>query len=180
MASVWITTRTTTKGEKRHRVEFCIGGRESATRYGGSFRTRREALARKAWIHGELAAMRVPDLRALAPTMVAPTFAQAAERWLASRLDVAEGTRIQQRTSINRASKVLGSRRIDEISAQDVAAMVAAVVESGAKPSYVRSCAYRATCARRSRRPRRSTCSRFIACCRRGIGCRCSCSTRPG
>ncbi len=36
-------------------------------RYGGSFKTRREALARKGWIGGELAALRVPDLRLLEP-----------------------------------------------------------------------------------------------------------------
>jgi integrase len=138
VASVWITTRATSKGARRYRVEFCVGGRESATRYGGSFATRREALARKAWIAGELAAMRVPDLRALQAPKLAPTFAQAAERWLASRLDVAEGTRIQQRTSIRRAIMILGSRRVDEISAQAVAAMVAEIVEAGAKPSYVR------------------------------------------
>ena len=65
MASVWIVTRVTGAG-KRYRVRFRIGGRESADQYAGSFKTQREALARRAWIAGELAALRVPDLGALA------------------------------------------------------------------------------------------------------------------
>ncbi len=46
MASVWITRRTTRNGEPRFRCEFRLGGREARTQYGGSFRTRREALER--------------------------------------------------------------------------------------------------------------------------------------
>ena len=64
MASVWIRARPTRSG-KRYRVEFRLGGRESNVRYGGSFKTQREALARKQWIAGEVAALRVPDLAAL-------------------------------------------------------------------------------------------------------------------
>ena len=62
MASSWIIRRATKDGGTRYRVEHRLGGRESATRYGGSFRTKREALARNAWIVGELAALRVPRL----------------------------------------------------------------------------------------------------------------------
>ena len=48
---------------KRYRVEYRLGGRESKTRYGGSFKTQqREAIAPQACIAGELAALRVPDL----------------------------------------------------------------------------------------------------------------------
>ncbi len=45
MPSVWITTRVTARGAKRYRVMYRLGGRESAPRYGGSFGTKREALA---------------------------------------------------------------------------------------------------------------------------------------
>jgi integrase len=139
MASAWILTRLTKAGDKRYRVEFRCGGRESATRYGGSFKTRRLALERKAWIAGELAAKRVPNVRALAePAAVAPTFKAAAERWLASRLDDAAGTKIQHRTSVGRAVRALGSRPIDAISADDVAAMVVELSAEGLKPSYLR------------------------------------------
>src|SRR4051794_19634068 len=98
MASAWITTRTTKNGEKRYRVEFRPGGREAPTRYGGSFRSKREALERKAWIAGELAARRLPDLRWHEPT--SPTFAQAATNWQAARVDVADSTREQHRIQL--------------------------------------------------------------------------------
>jgi hypothetical protein len=65
VASSWITPRTTSGGAKRYRVEFRVGGRESATRYGGSFRTRREALARRKWVDDELAALRFPNIHVL-------------------------------------------------------------------------------------------------------------------
>ncbi len=51
---------------------------------------------------------------------------------------MSDGTRTQQRTSINRAARVLGTSRIDTITAHDVAAMVATIAGEGAKPSYVR------------------------------------------
>jgi integrase len=127
----------TAKGEVRYLVEYRVGGRDTKVQHGGSYPTKRLARVRAATIEQELASLRVPDLRPKQP-VVAPTFAEAAERWLASRLDVADGTRTQQRTSINRASKVLGPRRVDEVTAQDVAAMVSAIADAGAKPSYVR------------------------------------------
>jgi integrase len=137
--SSWIVTRPTKDGGKRYRVEWRAGGRESATRYGGSFKTKREALERKAWLAGELAAKRVPNVRTLAePAMVSPTFAAAAERWLSSRLDDAAGTKVQHRTSVGRAVRALGSRQLDQISADDVAAMVVGLSEEGLRPSYLR------------------------------------------
>lgn len=131
MASTWITTRTTAGGEKRYRVEFRPGGREAPTRYGGSFKTMRLAKIRQRWIDGELANRRVPDLRSLDRGAGAPMFKQAAERWRASRVDVSEGTRVQQRTSLNRALRILGGRRLDELGAHDVADMVAALHAEG-------------------------------------------------
>jgi integrase len=142
MASVWIRTRATKDGENRYLVEYRVAGRESSVRHGGSFKVRRDALERAGWISGELRALRIPELRLVeAEPPAAPTFAAAAESWLASRVDVADGTRAQQRTSINRAAKVLGPRRIDEIGAHDVAAMVATLVGEGLKPSFIRKIA---------------------------------------
>ncbi len=62
-------------------------------RYAGLFNTKREAKARQAWVLGQLAAMRVPDMDLLADESRAPTLREAAERWLASRIDVAENTK---------------------------------------------------------------------------------------
>ena len=139
MASVWIRTRTTAKGEQRYRVEYRPGGRDATTRFAGSFKTRRLATIRAAAVEHELAALRLPELCHEERVLhLAPTFAEAAKRWLASRLDVADRTRSQQRTSINRACRVLGPRRVNQITSQDVGAMVSTIVDEGAKPSYVR------------------------------------------
>jgi len=90
MASSWILTRTTKHRERRYRVEYRLGGRGTPTKYGGSFKTKREADERRRWIDGELAARRVPDLRSLAVATKAPTLEQAAQRWFESRV----GTKI--------------------------------------------------------------------------------------
>lgn len=131
MASVWITPRMTSSG-RRYRVRYRLGGRESRDLYGGSFRTMREALARRAWIAGELAALRVPDMAALdREPERAPTLATVAARWQESRVDVRDSTAIQHRTALGRVLPVLGARRVDELTAADVAAFVAGLAEKG-------------------------------------------------
>src|SRR4051794_16431119 len=69
---------------------YRVGGRESAPRYAGSFSTRREAIARRAWVAGELAAMRLPDARHATDART-PTLGELAEGWQAARVDVAAG-----------------------------------------------------------------------------------------
>jgi integrase len=140
MASTWITVRITGSGKKRYCVEYRLGGREAPTRYGGVFPTKRLAAIRREWIAAELAAHRVPDLAMLVEQPNAPTLAEAGERWAASRVDVAETTRLQQRVSLKLALPLLGDRRVDEIAPQDVAAVVAALVQAGKKPGTVRKC----------------------------------------
>jgi integrase len=108
---------------------FRTGGRESAPRYAGAFRTMREARIRRDWVAGELAAMRVPDLTLLAEKPPAPLLRDVAARWQESRVDVRENTRIQHRTAVGRLLKVLGDRRIDSLTPADVAALVAAGVK---------------------------------------------------
>ncbi|MBA3381531.1 MAG: hypothetical protein H0T97_06665 [Actinobacteria bacterium] len=98
MASCWIERRPSKSGV-RFRVEYRLGGRESASRYAGSFSTKREALIRKACVAGELAALRVPDVR-LGLAETAQTVRTAAERWQASRIDVAEGTSSTYRVAL--------------------------------------------------------------------------------
>ncbi len=138
MASVWITPRTTKQGTKRYRCEFRVGGRDSATQYAGSFKTRREALARKAWIAGELAQLRVPDLTLLAGPAPGVTLHEAAERWLASRIDIAEATRIRHGVELNRIRPRLGSRRVDELAPAEVADFVTALAEDGYSRGTIR------------------------------------------
>ena len=124
MASAWITARETASGRKRYRVMYRLGGREAVPRYAGSFSTRREALARKAWVVGELAALRVPDLR-LATSPATPALREAAERWLAARVDVSKGTLQTYRVALGRLLPRLGKTPVAEVDAQTVAGLVA-------------------------------------------------------
>jgi integrase len=139
MASSWIIARPTKAGGRRYRVLFRTGGRESQARYAGSFPTKAEALARKRWVDGELAALRVPDRRTLerAPT-VARTLRQAAAEWRASRVDVSEGTRVFHRVSLDRLLPLLGDRRMDELAVDDLNETIAALAAMGRKPATIR------------------------------------------
>jgi integrase len=135
MPSTWISPRATKDG-KRFRVLYRLGGRESVPRYGGSFNTQREALARKAWIAGELAAMRVPDLRITSAETV--TLRQLAERWQASRVDVSEGTAQTYRVALGRLLPRLGDQPVERIDAQTVADLVAELHGAGLRKQTIR------------------------------------------
>ncbi len=138
MASSWIVVRAT-KGEGRDRgrprylVRYRLGGRESRARYAGSFVTKREAVARKRWVDGELAALRVPDLAVLAEPVAAPTLRAVAARWQDSRVDVRESTAVQHLTALGRVLPVLGDRPVDRIASADVADLVARMHGEGSR-----------------------------------------------
>jgi integrase len=136
VASAWITQRTTRSGAKRFRVEFRLGGREAPTRYGGSFRTQREALERKRWVAGELAAKRVPDLNWNEST--SPNFEQVARNWQAARVDIADSTREQHRIQLDKLLPLIGSRRIDTLGAQDFIDTVAHLHAQGVARETIR------------------------------------------
>jgi integrase len=142
VASSWIIARSTSKGGRRYRVLYRLGGRETPARYGGSFPTKTEALARKRWVDGELAALRIPDLRLLeqVPTQ-APTLAEAAERWRESRVDVAEQTGNMHRSAFARIFKVapaLARRRLDDLTVADMADLVSALAAVPYKRETIR------------------------------------------
>jgi integrase len=139
MPSVWIERRELARGGSRYLVKYRLGGRESTRRYAGSFATRREALARSRWVAGELAAMRVPDVTALEdePTSQ-PTVAEACDEWRARRVDVTEGTRALHRIALGRVVPTLGHRRLDELTVEDVSALVVELARSGRKRETIR------------------------------------------
>jgi hypothetical protein len=118
VASAWVARRPVKDGV-RYRVMFRLGGRESAPRYAGAFKTMREAKSRRDFVAGELAAMRVPDLRLTAGS--APTLVTVAEQWRASRVDVSEGTRVLHRVALGRVLPILGDRTIDTLTGDDIA-----------------------------------------------------------
>lgn len=130
MPSSWIIRRETASGP-RYRVLYRVGGRESAQRYAGSFPTKTEAVARKRWVDGELSALRVPDIRALDNAPAVTTLAEAAKRWHASRVDVAENTKTRHGLELSRVNRLLGGRPVDELTPGDVAGFVAALASGG-------------------------------------------------
>ena len=139
MASSWLIVRETKSGDKRYFVRYRTGGRESNVRHAGSFPTKTEAIARKRWVDGELAALRVPDVHALErePDRM-PPLADAARRWQESRVDVTENTRLQHRSAIRAAVAELGTRTVDSITPADVAGLVATLAAKGRKRETIR------------------------------------------
>jgi integrase len=139
MPSAWIERREIAVRQVRYIVKYRLGGRESAHRYAGSFATRREALARRGWVAGELAAMRVPDLSSLgAEPPRSPTVAVACERWRAARVDVSDATQVVHRVALGRVMPILGDRLLDELTVEDVNALVVALADSGRKRETIR------------------------------------------
>jgi integrase len=137
MASAWIEKRSAKDGA-RFRVLYRLGGRESSRSFAGSFRTAREAKIRRDWVAGELAAMRTPDLAALAEYGPSPTLATLAEQWRASRVDVADGTAATHKVNLGRIMPKLGTRAIDTLDATDVATLVADLHAAGLKRESIR------------------------------------------
>jgi integrase len=139
MPGAWIERQTTAAGRVRFRVRYRLGGRETTPRYGGMFKTKREALARKAWILGELAALRVPELSIVAPASESLTFRQIAERWRESRVDVSNGTMQTYRVALGRLYEYdFGAKTIDELDAQAVAELVAELHGAGLRKQTIR------------------------------------------
>lgn len=66
-----------------------------------------------------------------------PPLLEAYERWQASRVDVSDATAIYQRSAIRRA-RLLLDRRVDEIGAGDVAAVVGELAEAGRSRETIR------------------------------------------
>ncbi len=134
MASASITKR----GEGRFVVRYRLGGRATPVLHGGSFRTQKEARIRRDMIAGELAAGRNP--KALLNQLsrkppVVETFAQAAERYRASRIDVEDHTRSMIGVYAKKISETFGTRDPHSITSDEVGDWIAAV---GLKPTTLR------------------------------------------
>lgn len=115
---------------KRYRVKFRVGGRSSPKLYGGTFEKKREAEARRDWIVGELARMRVPRFELLKPPP-AITLRDVAQKWQVSRVDLADQTSTNHRVNLSRILPRIGDRPIAAIAASDVAQLVAELHAEG-------------------------------------------------
>jgi integrase len=138
MASSWIAERRTKRGQKRFRVLFRTGGRDSTPRYAGSFKTKREAVLRQKWIDDELAVRRVPNVKALPEPVPTPTLAEAAAAWREGRRDVSDGTRTLHQVALNRCLPLLGALPIDTITTADVNALVGQLAAAGRRKETIR------------------------------------------
>lgn len=122
-------------------VRYRLGGREATIRYGGLFGTLREARARRDWIAGELAAMRVPDLSVLAAVDRVPaavTVRAAAEAWRSSRVDVAGGTDATYAVALGRILPRLGELELERLDVRRVSAFVAELHAGGLARETIR------------------------------------------
>jgi integrase len=136
VASVHVARGKLAYGGVRYRVRWRAGGRESPIRYGGSFKTKRQAEARARWLRDELAAGRLPDLRLLADREPR-TMAAAAAAWQASRIDVASNTRAAHRRGLAHVLAAFGEREPATITPGEVASWVGTLARRF-KPGYVR------------------------------------------
>lgn len=121
----------------RYRVRYRLRGSNSTPRLAGTFKTKREAELRERWVAGELAAMRVPDLRALAELPPRLTVSQAAAVWQASRIDAAPSTRVLHRVALGRMLPTLGAVAVDELTPAMVGAWVADAAAGRLKGSRI-------------------------------------------
>ncbi len=93
LASLYIKATTVSDGTRRYAVKYRRAGRYSKVEHGGTFKTQRDALTRKARVGEWLAAGLDPKVelrRSLEPPM---SMSVACASWLASRRSVSERTR---------------------------------------------------------------------------------------
>lgn len=92
--SCFITTRVVKSG-KRYVVRYRLGGRYTALTHAGSFKTMKDARARRDFVSGEIAAGRDPraSLHALTSPPARRTLTEWAEAFAASRVDVGESAK---------------------------------------------------------------------------------------
>jgi hypothetical protein len=100
---------TTRKGP-RYEVRYRLGGHAYPIAHGGSFKTLREARARRDLIAGELAAGRNPAdaLDAMTQQPTVRTFAQWAEAYRESRPDIGDETRKNTASHLKRLLPAFG------------------------------------------------------------------------
>jgi integrase len=136
MPSLTITTRQANSGP-RYAVRYRLGGRAYPLVHGGSFRTMKEARARRDLIAGELSAGRNPAdvLRAMTVRPPVRTIAEWAEAYRASRVDVSDVTRKNMTSHMKKFLPTFESRDPTAITVADVQEWIGGLE---LKPSSVR------------------------------------------
>jgi integrase len=128
MPTITIATRKTKEGAPRYDVRFRLGGRAWPIQHGGTFKTLKEAKARRDLIGGEIAAGRNPA-EVLVAMVAGPaphmTVTAWADKYLASRIDVDSNTTKNYRTAIRKMGETFADRDPATITVDEVAAWVA-------------------------------------------------------
>jgi integrase len=139
MASLVITTRQTTSGP-RYVVRYRLGGRSYPLVHAGSFRTMKEARARRDLVAGEISAGRNPQdlLRAMVerPTQV-ESLTGWRDRFIKSRHDADTNTIKNYRATLNGFCERFDGRDPHDLAAGDIAEWVAELAGTQ-KPGTVR------------------------------------------
>jgi integrase len=83
--------------------------------------------------------MRVPNISSLEVQPArSPTVTEACERWRAARVDVSEATGVLHRVALGRVLPLLGDRRLDDLTVNDVNALVVGLAQAGRKRETIR------------------------------------------
>ena len=146
MSHIFVTSRKAANGRKRYVVRYRWGGRSFKLVHLGSRPTLREARTLRDWGAGQLAAGRDPRAEmarlateAASPAKVAPLDSWW-ERFIASRVDVTDGTRGNYRKAKAAFSQYLGTRDPQTLAVADVQdgiLQVSNVVEPSTLAKYV-------------------------------------------
>jgi integrase len=123
-----IRVRATKTGEKRYLVRYRLGGRAFKQLSAGTFKTLKEARARRDFVAGEIAAGRDPSIALLALTieqLPSRTLTEWAELYVAARVDLADETHANVRSHLKRILPTFGNKDPALIRPGDVQAWVA-------------------------------------------------------
>jgi hypothetical protein len=108
MPSAFIVTRKTSRG-RRFVVRYRLGGRTWPVVHGGSFRTKKEADARRDLIAGALAVGKNPhDVLRIEPKAPIRTLTAWSEKFIASRIDIDANTTKNYRTALKKVGETFG------------------------------------------------------------------------
>ena len=140
MPSLTITARRTATGP-RYVVRYRLGGRAWPLVHAGSFKTRRDAEARKKLVGGWIAlgqnpAEKLRELLERAEATTVVTVTEWSERFLASRIDIDANTKRNYTTALKKVGETFGDRAPETITVDDVAGWVAKLAEK-LKPGTV-------------------------------------------
>lgn len=133
-------TRRTRKSGVRYVVRFRLGGAESQPQHAGSFKTLREAETRARWIAGELAAMRVPDVRSLGRDHTPLMVPDAVIAWVAGRHDLNASSRGNYRPAVDRIRDAWAGVRVDQVTPQMVSEWLGAMIAAGTGRTVIDRC----------------------------------------